>query len=81
MDGYTVVEVVEVWVMIDEDGNYSVALTQAELPARHDEDHNTREDGANTRQFKITLKVPKPAPTELVATVAEEPAAGELKLA
>ncbi len=72
---------VEVWVMIDEDGNYSIALTQAELPGQHDEDHNTREDGVNTRQFKITLKVPNPKPVELTATVADEPAAGELKVA
>jgi len=59
----------EIWVMVDEDGNYTVADTRDNLEAPA---------GLATRVLKLTVNVPKPRPVELVATIADEPATGEL---
>ncbi len=72
---------VEVWVMIDEDGDYAIAKDNDELAAAYDGDIGGDRDTLCTRRVKITVNVPKPRPVELVATVAEEPAAGELAAA
>ena len=76
MDGYTTVEV---WVLVGEDGQYSAHTDADCLRERFDEE--CPDAGLATRVVKITVNVPTPAAVELVATVAEEPAAGELKLA
>jgi hypothetical protein len=64
---------VEVWVMVDEEGNYEVADTAANL--------NQPAAGVANRIVKVKLNVPKPRAVELEATIAEEPDAGELKAA
>jgi hypothetical protein len=63
---------VEVWVMVDENGDYEVSKDADDLqPAA----------GLAARMVKVTVNVPTPKPVELVATVAAEPATGELKAA
>ncbi|MBP3959440.1 hypothetical protein J8F10_29705 [Gemmata sp. G18] len=63
---------VEVWVLVDENGDYEVSKDADELqPAA----------GLASRMVKITVNVPTPKPVELVATVAAEPDAGELRVA
>jgi hypothetical protein len=54
---------VEVWVKVDEDGDWSVAKERDDLDA-------TRE--LATRLVKVKLKVPKPKPVELEMEVGEE---------
>ncbi|VTR92173.1 unnamed protein product [Gemmata massiliana] len=63
---------VEVWVMVDENGDYEVSK---------DVDDLQPESGLASRMVKVTIKVPTPKAVELVATVAAEPDAGELKVA
>jgi len=63
---------VEVWVMIDQGGEYEVAKEADELQAPA---------GMASRLVKVTVSVPTPKAVELVATVADEPAAAELAVA
>lgn len=66
----------EVWVMVGEDGQYTCHTDPDLLRERFDEE--CAEAGLVTRVVKLTVKVPAPKPVELVATVAEEPATGEV---
>jgi hypothetical protein len=68
----------EVWVVVDENGDYVVANSQADAALRYAEDVNG--DGAQ-RQFRIVLNVPAPRPVELVADVPAESDAGTLRVA
>ncbi|AMV29267.1 hypothetical protein VT84_33035 [Gemmata sp. SH-PL17] len=63
---------VEVWVLVDEQGEYVVSKDAGDLQA---------DVGLASRMVKITVNVPMPKAVELVATVAEEPGAAELKVA
>lgn len=63
---------VEVWVMVDEDGNAEVSTDASDLQP---------EPGVASRMVKLTVNVPKPKTVELVATIAAEPETGELKVA
>ncbi|MBP3959591.1 hypothetical protein J8F10_30470 [Gemmata sp. G18] len=72
MDAELVEVEVEVWVIVDEDGNYEVSREADELVGQA---------GKASRMVKITVNVPTPKPVELVATVAAEIDAGELKVA
>jgi hypothetical protein len=74
MEGYTVVEI---WVIVDEDGNYVAHTDKDALEERYEEEVG-RSSGAATRVVRLTVNVPTPKAVELVATVAEEGAAGEL---
>lgn len=69
----------EVWVMVGEDGQYSVHHDPDGLRARFDQEC----DGAGlvTRVVKLTVKVPRPKPVELVAVIAEETTTGEVQTA
>lgn len=71
---------VEVWVMVDEDGSYMAHEDRDALAERY-KDEMSDDPTIARRMVKVTLNVPKPAPVELVATVAEEPATGELRVA
>lgn len=68
---------IEVWVIVDEDGEYAVATEQDAAEEAYDESVG----GSDCRRaIKITLKVPLPKPIELRGEVPEEPVAGcELK--
>lgn len=71
---------IEVWVKIDEDGEYDVGRDRDEAQERYGE--NISEDFAGgVRLVKITLRVPLPKPTELTGEVAADLPAGELKVA
>lgn len=63
---------VEVWVLVDEDGDYEVSKDASDLQPGA---------GLASRMVKVTLNVSKPRPVELQATVSEEPTTGELKVA
>jgi len=70
---------VEVWVLVDQDGDYVVGKDNESLAELYDDQVGGDRDTLSLRRVKITLNVPKPKPVELTATVAEEPAAGELQ--
>lgn len=63
---------VELWVKVDEDGDYSVAKDRDDLD-------DTGE--LATRLVRVKLRVPLPKAVELEAEVGGEQAAGELKVA
>jgi hypothetical protein len=63
---------VEAWVLVDADGEYEVAKGAADLQAG---------PGLASRMVKLTVQVPKPRTIELAATIAAEPATGELRAA
>ncbi|MBP3956479.1 hypothetical protein J8F10_14455 [Gemmata sp. G18] len=63
---------IEVWVMVNGDGEFEVSKDAEELQAPA---------GQASRLVKITVKVPLPQPVELEAEIGAEPETGELKLA
>lgn len=63
---------VELWVLVDENGDYEVSKEAGDLQA---------EAGLASRLMRITVKVPTPAAVELEAEIDEEPTTGELKVA
>jgi hypothetical protein len=63
---------VELWVLVDENGDYEVSKDAADLQA---------DAGLASRVVKVTLRVPTPEPVELEAEIAAEPSVGELKVA
>ena len=67
---------VEVWVVVDANGDYAVAKDAESANTAFDEDIGRGE--ACTRMVKITLTVPVPKPVELVGIVPEEANAGTL---
>jgi hypothetical protein len=62
---------IEVWVMVDEDGDFEVSKDADELQAPA---------GKASRLLKMTLTVPQPKTVELAAVVSEEAPVGELKM-
>jgi hypothetical protein len=73
--------VCEVWMLIDESGDYVASVDPAELGDRWEEEIGERDSSVQTRVVKVTVNVPKPKPVELVATVADLPAGGVLEVA
>lgn len=62
---------VEIWVVVDENGDYTIGQDQEEAANAYAE--NINGNGAQ-RQFCLKLNVPEPQPVELEATLPEEPA-------
>ena len=77
MDGYTVVEV---WVMVDENGEYVVHKGREELGNQYAE-YVGELTGEATRVIRATINVPTPKHVELEATLPVELPVGELKVA
>lgn len=60
----------EIWVCVDEADNYTVATEPEGL--------EQPDAGVCSRIVKLTVKVPRPKPVELLAVVADEPTTGEV---
>ena len=60
----------EVWIIVDEDGNYSVGNDADQANELYDSDYNN--SGAR-RVVKITVKMPLPKALECVVNVPAEP--------
>ncbi len=69
---------VEVWIVIDENGDYAVAATQEAAVERFADEVGGE---LATRQVKVTLKVPLPKPLEMTGEVPAEPEGAELRVA
>ncbi len=73
---------VEFWIIVTENGDYQIGLDADDLKTRYEESIDADGDRTvATRLVKVKLSVPTPVPVELSATVADEPASGELKVA
>lgn len=68
-DAKTTAEV-EVWVLVDENGEYEVSKEAGDLQP---------EAGLASRMVRVAIKVPCPQAVELEAEIAEEPNDAELK--
>lgn len=62
----------EIWIMVDENGEYEIAKDAADLQAN---------PGDACRMVRVTVNVPVPKTVELEATIEPEPTAAELKVA
>jgi hypothetical protein len=78
MDGMTMVEV---YVVIDENGDVIATHDADKIGDLWEECVGPPDASACRRIVKVTLTIPTPKPIEMAATVAAEPAAGELKAA
>ena len=76
MDGYTVVEV---WVIVDADGNSVLGESAEQAAERYTDDYT--DEGQARRVIRATINVPTPKHVELVATVPGEVPCGELVVA
>jgi hypothetical protein len=63
---------VEIWLMVDEDGDFEVSKDATDLQAPA---------GLASRMVRVTLTIPKPAAVELAGVVPAEATGGELKVA
>ncbi len=72
---------VEVWVLIDSNGDYVASDDADLLNERYEERVQEVSAAEGTRRIKITLKVPLPAVIELTGTVATVEEPGELTAA
>ncbi len=62
---------VEIWVMVDENGEYEVSKEPGDLQA---------EAGLASRMVKVCIKVPVPQAVELEAEIEPEASDAELKV-
>ena len=67
---------VEVWVVVDADGDYAIGRDAESANTAFDEDIGRGENC--TRMVKVTLKIPAPRPVELVGEVPAESNEGTL---
>ena len=68
---------IEVWVVVDSDGDCRVGLDQDSAHESYTDDVGST---LATRQIKVMIRVPLPAPIVLSATLPEEPAGAELSV-
>lgn len=71
---------VEVWVLVDEDGNYVASHDVDRLCEEYDDVIGGDRDSTSFRRIKVTLTVPLPKPVELTGVVPAEPVGGELRV-
>ena len=72
---------VEVWVAVDENGDYVAHHDPAELSQAYEDAVRPVAEAEGMRRVKLTVKVPLPEVIELTGEVAVEEDAGELKVA
>lgn len=67
---------VEVWVVVDQDGDYSVSKDgEIEAGEQYESDYVPLAE-ATVRRVKITVMVPRPKVVEITATLGEESGVG-----
>jgi hypothetical protein len=70
---------VEVWVMVDEGGDYAVGVDETTACDSYDQDIGGGTDVAK-RMVKVVLSIPKPATITLTGTVPAQPSNGTLSV-
>jgi hypothetical protein len=71
---------VEVWVAANDACDYAVATSEDDLKGCY-ENQVGEWAGNAIRVLRLLVTIPVPKPVELTATVSDEPATGELKVA
>lgn len=72
---------VEVWVLVDENGDAVADVNPEHLRDEYEADVGDLEPQMARRVVKITVRIPKPRPVELVAVIGDEPQTAEVVLA
>lgn len=72
---------IEVWVLVDENGDYVAIDDDVDALEQRYDDAIGGVSNLARRIIQITLKVPIPVPIKLWGTVPPEPSEGELKIA
>lgn len=72
---------IEVWVLVDEDGNAVADCNPDHLKDEYEADVGELETHVARRVVKITLTIPKPQAVSLACVIPAEVNAGELKVA
>lgn len=65
---------VEVWVLVDDQGEYAIGVDEEQAIERYDEDFQG--SASCRRAVKVTLTIPTPKPIEVKGELPEESAAG-----
>ena len=73
--------VVEVWVLVDGDGNFVVHHDQDGIKERYEEEVGDDWGKTTTRLVRATIHVPRPKLADVIAVVDEEPAVGAAEVA
>lgn len=68
----------EIWVVVDENGDYAAGTNREEAEASFDNDIGCDQSTAS-RRIKLTVKVPLPKPIEITGEVNVNEEPGELK--
>ena len=71
---------IEAWILVDGDENYAVSHDSESVTERYLEDVSD-DNAVPRRTICVKLRVPVPEVVELSATIPEEPADAELKIA
>ncbi len=77
----TTMKAIEVWVLIDDEGNYVASDDADALNEQYEEHVQEVSNAAGTRRVKITVTVPLPTQIEVSGEVAVNEEIGELKAA
>lgn len=64
---------IEVWIVVDENGDYTVGADLDSAAERYGEDVGGDNGSLGIRHVKVTLKVPLPKPIELTGEVPAPP--------
>ncbi|VTT99059.1 unnamed protein product [Gemmataceae bacterium] len=72
---------VEVWVMLNDQGEYVAHEDADELAAEYAERVGEASEAGGIRRVRLTVKVPLPEPIELTGEAAAEPEPGALRVA
>ncbi len=72
---------IEVWVLVDSDGDYETATTEETARERFEENVGNLNERAGSRLVKLTVKVPLPTVIELAGEVMCEESETALKVA
>lgn len=71
----------ELWVLVDERGNYVCHVEQQKLTDQYEKDVGGLDAGTASRLLRITVTLPKPRPVQLAGEVAAEHSVAELRIA
>lgn len=71
---------IEVWIVVDESGDYAIGKDEDEACERYTDDIGGG-DNYSKRRIKVSIQVPKPKVLELTGTVPAEAEAAELTVA
>lgn len=72
---------VTVWIVVDEDGDYSVSREGSQEAGEvYEEEYRPLAEAAAVRRVQVTIQVPRPRAAEITATLSAESDAGSVSV-